>query len=190
MKLHPILAATAALALAACGGYYQAEAPRSTADLYIVPADADLVQVNYAATERLVSLSSDYIDPKKTILVATLANVDNLDQSSRLGRLASEQIAARMGQMGYTVMDVNLRTSMAVNANGQFMLSRDLRQLAQQHSAQAAVVGTYAAGAREVHVNLRLVRLSDNRVISSFNYSLPKGRNTDSLLRTATSTQR
>ena len=183
-----ILSAAGALLLVGCG-YYQADPPRSSAELYNVPADANLAIVTYGAVDRLMGQAVEPVDPGKPIMVTSLANIDNLDRSSTLGRLLGDQIVARVAQLGYPVSDVKLRNGYVVNANGEFMLSRDVRVLAQQHSAQAVVVGTYAAGSREVYVSLRLVRLADSRVVSSLDYSLPRGHNTNSLLRAASSTQ-
>jgi TolB-like protein len=161
----------------------------SMPDLYethfIPPADADVAAVSYAAAERLMNQVGEPLDPGKPILVTTLADVDDLDRSSALGRMIADQLASRISQLGYSVVESKLRGTLAINHNGEFALSRDVRKISAAHTAQLVLAGTYAAGATEIYVNLRLVRLADARLVASFDYALPVGPNTRSLLLTA-----
>lgn len=45
------------------------------------------------------------------LLVATIVNVDSLDQSSRMGRIISEQVQARLTQQGYSVVELSYAES-------------------------------------------------------------------------------
>ncbi len=83
------------------------------------------------------------------MLVATLVNVDRLNESSRWGGIVSEQIAGRLVQRGVPVTEVRLREQLALQPpQGELLLSRELREVSQAHDAQAVVVGTYAVSAR------------------------------------------
>jgi len=110
------------------------------------PPDTDVAAVSYAAAERLISQVGEPLDPAKPILVASLADVDNLDQSSAFGRMIAEQVGSRLSQLGYSVVESKLRNTFAINANGEFILSRDLRKISSAHAAQVALAGTYAPG--------------------------------------------
>src|SRR5262245_41796228 len=145
------------------------------------PPDVDVATVSYAAAERLVAQVGEPLDPTKPILVASLADINNLDQSSAFGRMIAEQVGSLLSQLGYSVAETKLRNTFAINANGEFILSRDLRNISAAHAAQVALAGTYAPGATAVYVNLKLLRLVDGEVIGSFDYSLPAGPNTRSL---------
>jgi len=161
-------------------------ADRSIPPLYGVDfpmtRDSDIVTVSYAATDRLMNESADAIDRGKPILVTSIADVDNLDQSSSFGRIVSEQIGSRLSQLGYTIVESKLRGTLAVNGNGEFMLSRDARKIAAAHDAQAVVTGNYAAGSESAIVSLKLIRLTDAKVLAAFDYSMPMGPNTRSLM--------
>jgi TolB-like protein len=147
----------------------------------VPPHDADLVAASYAATDRLINQLAQPLDPSKPVLVASLADVANLDHSSPLGQIIAEQVGSRLSQLGYDVVEARLRTTMAINAGGEFMLSRDVRRLSQTHEAQAVLAGTYAPGQNEVYVSLRLIRATDARVLAGFDYALPAGPTTRSL---------
>ena len=56
----------------------------------------DVLQANYQAVDRLLETAA--LDPRRSVLVATLVNVDRLQESSRLGRIFYEQIAGRLVQ--------------------------------------------------------------------------------------------
>jgi len=140
--------------------------------------DSDIVAVSYAATDRLMNEAAVSIDRNKPILVASVANVDNLDESSSFGLIVSEQIGSRLSQLGYTVIESKLRGTLAINGNGEFMLSRDARKIAAAHDAQAVLVGSYAAGPHSAMVSLKIIRLADAKVVAAFDYSMPMGPNT------------
>jgi FlgO protein len=89
-----------------------------------------------------------------------------------------------LAQLGYTVPEVKLRTSMAINSNGEFMLSRDIHRLSAEQHAQAVVAGTYASANDEVYVSLRLIRIADGKILGGVDYALPAGFNTRTLANT------
>ena len=50
--------------------------------------------------------------------MATLVNIDALDRSSTLGRLVSEQVAARFAQQGRAMVELKLRQAMYMRRSG------------------------------------------------------------------------
>ena len=116
-------------------------------------------------------------------MVATLVQVDRLGESSRLGRIFSEQIAGRMVQRGVRVVELKLRDSVALQRDqGELLLSREVREVSQSHDAQAVVVGTYAASASALYISLKLVTPVGNTVVAAHNYAVPMDENVRVLL--------
>jgi TolB-like protein len=160
------LALLAAAVAPGCASYYYGEVGAASG------LQADLLQANQQAADAL--LQSARLDPRASVLVATLVNVDRLGESSRLGRLCSEQIAGRLVQRGVPVTEVRLREQLALQpAQGELLLSRELREVSQAHQAQAVVVGTYAASPRQVFISLKLVRPEGNLVVAAQDYAVP-----------------
>ena len=58
---------------------------------------------------------------------------------------------------------------------GEFLLSRALKDLSLEHDAQAAIVGTYAVGENNVYVTTKVIRASDSVVLASQDFVLPLG---------------
>ena len=141
----------------------------------------DLIEVNERATDAL--LVNVALDAGQPLLVATLVNVDRLNESSRLGRIFSEQIAGRMVQRGLRVTEVKLRDNLVLHREqGELLLSREVREVSQAQNAQAVVVGTYAVSASVVYISLKLVNPVGNQVIAAHNYAVPADENVRTLL--------
>ncbi len=124
------------------------------------------------------------LSKEKPIIAASFANVDDLRLSSTFGRMASEVIASGLTDLGYSVVEVKMRDSLFIKQQaGEFMLSRQLKNLSREHNAQAVVLGTYAEGGDYLYVSARVVRTEDNIVIGSHDFSLPLNADIKHLLR-------
>ncbi len=135
--------------------------------------DDPLTRANYDAADRLLSTVATTPEALGTVVVATVVSQDDLDRSTALGRLVSEQVAGRLAQRGLAVREVKLRGTLYVARNsGALLLSRELSEIARSHDAEAAVVGTSARGAQGTWVSLKLVRLADARVLAGWDYLL------------------
>lgn len=162
-----------ALALPGCARYYYGEQAAGTR--------TDLLEANYRAADQL--LLSAQLDPRRSVLVASLVNVDRLGESSRLGRIFSEQIAGRLVQRGIPVAEVRLRDTLALQpAQGELLLSRELREVGRSHDAQAVVVGTYAVSGHMLYISLKLVNPAANQVVAATDYAVPMDDNVRGLL--------
>lgn len=144
------------------------------------------IELTYEAADKLatqIEQRSALVNKNNPILVATVVNVDELEKSSRLGRSISEQVAARLTQKGFKVVEVKLRGSLFVKrAEGELLLSREITQITQSYQAPAVVVGTYAPATNFVHINLKVVSAETQRVIAAADYGLPLDENTRALL--------
>jgi len=147
---------------------------------------------NYAALDELMrpakglqsSTSNRPGDSSAPLIVATLANIDALVQSSTLGRVISEQLATRLTQTGHSVVELKVRNGIYMKRNeGEFLLTREIKEVAAAHKAEGVVVGTYAESAGFVHVSLKLVNPANNLVVSAYDYSLPLDKHVRSMLR-------
>jgi FlgO protein len=56
---------------------------------------------------------------------------------------------------------------------GEFMLSRAVREISKTYNASAVVVGTYADGGDRLYVSARIVRPTDNVIISAYDAGIP-----------------
>lgn len=152
---------------------------------YEAAENSQLIKANYNAVDKLLLAPAIYVDKNTPMLVATLVSIDNLTQSSRFGRLISEQVATRLTQSGFNVIEMKLRNNVYIREDtGELLLSRDVRDLSKSHNSQIVVVGNYAVSAGYTYITLKMVAVADNRVVSAVNYVLPLNETNRAMLAT------
>jgi TolB-like protein len=146
-------------------------------------AKSPLIEMSYKAADALVAQAGASLDHSHPVIAATLVDLDNLEESSPLGRLIAEQVGARFSQRGFLVAELKARKKLRMKVEeGELMLSRELSDLAQQQAAQAVVVGTYTEGADRVFINLKLIQVESHLALGAVNYALPLDGNVRTLL--------
>ncbi len=149
--------------------------------------DADLTMTSFAAADHLMRNGLMDLSPHSRLLVTTVADIDNLTDSTPLGRLVGEQLAVRFAQKGYTVTEAKLYNHIILMPyRGEFVLTRYLRETGLAQTADIAVAGTYAVGKDTVYVTLKMLDCQTSKVIASHAYTLPIGPNTYTLLQRPT----
>ena len=171
--MKKIASLLSALVLTAC----------ATGPTYQAAETSEFTQANYAAVDKLVAATAVPVVKNVPLLIATMVNIDSMNQSSRFGRLISEQIATRLTQLGYNVVEMKLRSDVYIREGaGELLLSRDVRDLSKNYNAQVVVVGNYAVAAGYAYLTLKAVTVTDNRVVGAVNYLLPLTENNKALL--------
>lgn len=137
----------------------------------------DLIEANYRASDSLIAIAGPQLDAERPIIVATVVDIDDLEHSSTLGRFVSESVSARFTQGRFRMVEMKFQNAVYMkNGEGELMLTRQIREIAGAHQAQAVIVGTYSKANSVVFVNLKVVRPENNIVIAAQDYSLPMTR--------------
>ncbi|MEY2909692.1 MAG: hypothetical protein RLZZ602_2215 [Pseudomonadota bacterium] len=145
--------------------------------------DAPIRSLVEAACGKLMGSAKEVNRDDNTLLVASFADLNALEQSSPLGRLLGQQCSSEIVAKGYQVTELLLAESIYIDPQqGELLLSRDLEQIAAQHDADVVVVGTYTASAETVYVTAKVVRSNDARVLAANNFEIPVNREVISLL--------
>lgn len=138
----------------------------------VLGADINLVKLGDRVAETLITRAHPPLfpqQPNQPILVTTLVNNDNLDATSSFGRSFQNNVTAGFVSRGYAVREIKLRLDLLVEAHqGEFMLTRELRELADRERAQAIVVGTYTITNRVMYLSVRLVDPVDRSIRSVY----------------------
>ena len=136
--------------------------------------------------EATVELLKEFRGASQTtgpLLIASLANIDNIQRSSTFGRLVSEQIGNHLTQKGYKVLDVRIGEKLFIKkGEGEFLMARQVRDASRTYNASAVLIGTYALSSETVHASIRLVRAKDNQILAATNIQIPKTDRIKSLL--------
>ncbi len=145
--------------------------------------DANLIATSYTAADKLMQYAIPVLSPQTNLLVTSIADIDNLTYTTTFGRLLGEQLASRFTQKGYMVTEAKFNDNLKIiPRNGEFVLSRELRELGDSSWAKMVVTGTYAVSRDKVYITLKILDFTTSKVIASYAYALPTGQNTLSLL--------
>jgi TolB-like protein len=137
----------------------------------------DLDGIAYVAGDMLEGNLLYDLDRTLPIISTSFVNLDDLNETSAFGRLIGEQIASRLSQHGYKVVDLRLSNGKVLvkEKNGELALSREMKRINKSHDAQAVIVGTYCIAENWAFVSTRLVSTLDNSILSSYNFSIRMG---------------
>lgn len=132
-------------------------------------ADVNLVKLGDRVAEMLITRAHPPLFPQQPILVTTLVNNDHLDDTTSFGRSFQNNVTAGFVGRGYVVREIKLRRDLLVEGHrGEFMLTRDLQELAEKERAQAVVVGTYTMANQVMYLSVRLVDPRDRSIRSAY----------------------
>lgn len=152
--------------------------------MYVPKPPTDITKLSYAAADKLIAQLGGTLTNEHPIVVATVVNINDLENSSPLGRLVSEQVASRFAQGGFRIIELKLRNKIYMKRNeGELLLTREIRDIAKQHKARAIIAGTYTESSKQIFVNLKLIDLETILVTAAVDYALDKDETVRSLLK-------
>jgi TolB-like protein len=157
---------------------YEAAGPR-------VPVFGDVLEGSYYAADALAAqLQAKAGKAGATMLGASFVNVDRLEESSTLGRMVSEQISSRLAQHGFQVLEMKLRQDSIYikEGEGEFLLSRQIKEIGAAHNGDLVIVGTYAVAEKSIYISARVVNAGDSTIVTGYDYQLRRNYQTDSML--------
>ncbi|HDQ41697.1 MAG TPA: hypothetical protein ENN39_11815 [Desulfonatronum sp.] len=130
--------------------------------------------IAYFIADALEDNLAQPLNRTKPILFTSFVDIDDLQTSSTFGRLLGEQVASRMSQHGYRVVELKLRqNSMIISENaGEIVLSRNLEDIRNSNEAQAVIAGTYTVLDDSVIVTARLLSALDGAMLSTHDLTL------------------
>jgi len=136
--------------------------------------DADLIKAAYGAADHLEKHLVSELNRIIPILSTGFVNLEHPKGSSAFGRLLGEQVASRFSQHGYRVIDLSMPKHLA-SAEGKTVkpaLLQDSKGTAFPYELQAALVGDFIVSDELAYVSVRLVKISDNAILTSCDFSI------------------
>lgn len=140
----------------------------------------------YEAVDQLIAQHNDRKDIGR-MLISTCVDVNNFGMTSMFGRQMSEYIASRLTQKNIDVIHATVRQDhLQMREDGQFLLSRDVRNLAMDHNSRTILVGTYGVVQDYVLVSLKMVSTVDDSTIAATDFVLQRTKVVNDMLATYT----
>lgn len=142
-----------------------------------------LFNYSYKGCGLLLQRCTAPLDRSRDILVATFVNSDKLDESSTFGRTISDNYVTYLVTNGYKLSEIKLRNNLLVKQDsGEFMLSRNLKNILLSHNVHAVLVGTYSVGYDNVYITAKIVNPVDGVIISAVDYKMKMTRDIKMML--------
>lgn len=142
----------------------------------ILGGNTNLVDFSYKITDTLIERTIPPLvpgHPDMPILVTTFVDNNDLEKTSKFGRILQEHIASRLVQLGYTVREIKMASTLTIEPkSGETILSRDLGKISGEHEAQAILVGTISRSEKILYISARLINPTNNNILATDDYRL------------------
>jgi hypothetical protein len=153
--------------------------------------DADYIETSYRAMHYLLGnargniMGDDAFDASRPVIWASTVDLNNYGRTTNFGRLMGESLAiALQNQRKNKLIQMTMRTgTVPVTSDGEFLLTRDARDLATKFNAGAALVSTYSVAVDRVYVQCSLINVDQTTVVGAVQFDLPLGPRTEALLK-------
>ncbi|MBT7658277.1 MAG: hypothetical protein HN568_07725, partial [Phycisphaerae bacterium] len=128
------------------------------------------------------------IDPfgqLNAVLYSSTVDLNNYAKTTNFGRLQAELLATSLVQhwendvLKMTVRETDIPI---IPQQGEFILSRDIQDLADDLNAGAVLISTYSVAIDKVYLNVQLVNSDTNSIVGAVSYSIPLGPRTRGML--------
>lgn len=142
----------------------------------ILGANTNLIEFSYGIADKLTEKAFPPLlprHPEMPVMVTTFVDNNDLQRTSRFGRILQEHVGSRFVQLGYTVREIKLAKTLQIEPkSGETMLSRNLAQLSDRQQAQAILVGTVSRTNRTLYISARLINPINNNILASDDFQL------------------
>ncbi len=153
--------------------------------------DANYIDTAYGAVRYMLDyarepiVGDDSIDLTRPIIWASTVNLNDYGETSNFGRLMGETLAISLQNHRQSKMiQMTLRQgNVPITPEGEFLLTRDMKDLATRFNAGAALVSSYSVAVDKVYVQCSLINVDQNTLVAAVQFALPLGPRTEALLK-------
>ena len=139
-----------------------------------VPYQHHKTVVNYVEQMALELVDTMQQESELGIAITSFVDLDaSLKNSSQLGNQLSETMMHQLQKFGFGVVDFKAMDIISVTSRGDFVMSRDVEELAERRIASYVLTGTLIYRPNGVEVNARVINLNSKLVIASAQKVIP-----------------
>jgi TolB-like protein len=117
--------------------------------------------------------SSTFVTPKTPVAVASFVDLKNLESTNSLGNQLSESFIHEMQRHGLVVIDFKTTGHIRVTADGDYVFSRDWKELPERQIIDYVVTGTMMQQDEGVLVNARMIGMQSRVVVATAQSFIP-----------------
>jgi len=117
--------------------------------------------------------SSSFVNPKTPIAIASFVDLQNLESTNWLGNQLSESFVHEMQRHGLVVIDFKTTGHIRVTAEGDYVFSRDWKELPERQIIDYVVTGTMMKQEEGIIVNARMIGMQSRVVVATAQSFIP-----------------
>ncbi|WP_299791414.1 FlgO family outer membrane protein [uncultured Shewanella sp.] len=110
---------------------------------------------------------NDELRSNQPLLVATPVLLDDLKSTNAVGLQLQQGFISALHDNQFSLVDINVGDNIRVTPEGDFLLTRDWRQLPADIAVEHVLVSTMSLNNLGIVVNSRIVNVTNNRVVSA-----------------------
>jgi TolB-like protein len=107
------------------------------------------------------------------IAITSFVLLDNINKSSKIGRILSENLIHELQTRGYSIIDFKTRNDIKITPNGDFLFSTNIEELRHNHNIGFVLSGTMSKFQTGIEVNARILNINTHEVVSSGKVWIP-----------------
>jgi TolB-like protein len=151
--------------------YYNHMVKKGKIDSYKLPTHAINDVVKGLAYQMIES--SSFVNPKTPIAVASFVNLKDLESTNWLGQEISESFIHELQRHGFVVVDFKTTGYIRVTKEGDFVFSRDWKELPERQIIDYVVTGTMMKQETGVMINARMIGMQSHVVVATAQSFIP-----------------
>lgn len=117
--------------------------------------------------------SSSFVNPKTPIAVASFVNLKDLESTNWLGNQLSENFVHELQRHGLVVIDFKTTGHIRVTEEGDYIFSRDWKELPERQIIDYVVAGTMMEQETGILINARMIGMQSRVVVASAQSFIP-----------------
>lgn len=117
--------------------------------------------------------SSSFVNPKTPIAVASFVNLKDLESTNWLGNQLSENFVHELQRHGLVVIDFKTTGHIRVTEDGDYVFSRDWKELPERQIIDYVVAGTMMEQETGILINARMIGMQSRVVVASAQSFIP-----------------
>ncbi len=151
--------------------YKSAHVDKSKINSYDLPQHAISDVVKGLAFQMLES--SSFVNPKTPVAIASFVNLEDLESTNWLGNQLSENFIHEFQRHGLVVIDFKTTGHIRVTKEGDYVFSRDWKELPKRQIIDYVVTGTMMEKDDGIIVNARMIGMQSRVVVASAQSFIP-----------------
>jgi TolB-like protein len=153
-------------------GFYQStHVEKGEIDSFELPRHAINDVVKGLAYQMLAS--SSFVNAKTPVAVASFVDLKNLESTNWLGNQLAESFVHELQRHGLVVIDYNTTGHIRVTKTGDFVFSRDWKELPERQIIDYVVTGTMMEQENGVMINARMIGMQSRVVVATAQSFIP-----------------